>query len=302
LLLCEFTIGSDTMRVDRILCPVDFSEFSATAYEYAYSLSRQYKAKLFVLHVMEPVVSVYRGILVPSLVEEIYSRQDSDAREQIRKLESTYAGKGVASEVVIQVGLVADSILSFVKARDVDLVVVGTHGRRGLDRLMMGSVAERVLRRATCPVLAVRERVSTFVSPGSVHEPVRLQKLLCCVDFSETSPRALEYAFSLALQYQAEITLLHVVEKSELHADEQNQALSCIEDLIPVEARNWATLVPVVRAGKPYERIIEHATQAHTDLIVMGVRGRNALDLALFGSTTHRVIQLGPCPVLVVNA
>jgi nucleotide-binding universal stress UspA family protein len=121
------------------------------------------------------------------------------------------------------------------------------------------------------------------------------------VDFSENSPRALEYAFSLAFQYQAEITLLHVLEDSQLRGDEQTRALKCIEDLIPVEARNWATLVPIVRAGKPYEEIIEHAAQAQTDLIVMGVRGRNALDLALFGSTTHRVIQLGPCPVLIVK-
>ena len=290
------------MRVDKILCPVDFSESSTTAYEYAYSLSRQYKAQLFVLHVMEPVVSMHRGFISPSLVEEIYSRQESDAREQFRKLEARYAGERVDSEVIVQIGLVADSILSFVEAQDIDLVVMGTHGRRGLDRLMMGSVAERVLRKASCPVLAVRERVSNFVSPGSTHEPVRLQKLLCCVDFSETSPRALEYAFSLALQYQAEITLLHVIETPELHADEQKRALNCIEQLIPVEARNWATLVPVVQAGKPYERIIEYATQRQTDLIVMGVRGRNALDLALFGSTTHRVIQLGPCPVLVLKA
>jgi nucleotide-binding universal stress UspA family protein len=289
------------MRVDRILCPVDFSGFSASAYEYAYSLSRQYEAKLFVLHVMEPVVSIYREFISPSLVEEIHSRRESDAREQVRKLEARYVEEKVASEVIVQIGLVADSILSFVEDQDIDLVVMGTHGRRGLDRLTMGSVAERVLRRARCAVLAVRERVTSFVSPGSMHQPVRLQKLLCCVDFSETSPRALEYAFSLALQYQAEITLLHVLENSELRADEQNQALNCIEDLIPVEARNWATLVPVVRAGKPYAQIIEHATQGQTDLIVMGVRGRNALDLALFGSTTHRVIQLGPCPVLVVK-
>jgi nucleotide-binding universal stress UspA family protein len=289
------------MRVDRILCPLDFSESSATAYEYAHSLSRHYKAKLFVLHVIEPLVSIYRGYISPVLVDEIYSRQESDARDQVRKLEDRYMGEDVEPEVIVQLGLVADSILSIAEERNIDVVVMGTHGRRGLDRLTMGSVTERVLRRARCAVLAVRERVSALVSQESMHEPVRLRKLLCCVDFSEHSPRALEYAFSLAFQNQAEITLLHVLEDSELGADEQKQALKCIEDLIPVEARNWATLVPAVRAGKPYEQIIEHAAQGQTDLIVMGVRGRNALDLALFGSTTHRVIQLGPCPVLVVK-
>ncbi len=289
------------MRLDNILCPVDFSEFSATAYEYARSLSRQYRAKLFVLHVAEPLLSIYRGYISPPLVEEIHARQELDAREQVRALEARFEREPVESEVIVQIGLVADSIVSFAHDREVNLVVMGTHGRRGLDRLMMGSVAERVLRRVRCAVLAVRECVWTFVSPGSAHQPIRLQKLLCCVDFSENSPRALEYAFSLALEYRAEVALLHVLEDSEGHADEQAHALKCMEDLIPSEARNWATLVPTVRTGKPYEQIIEHATQTQTDLIIMGVRGRNALDLALFGSTTHRVIQLGPCPVLVVK-
>ena len=289
------------MRLDRILCPVDFSEFSSTAYQYAHSLSRQYQAKLFALHVVEPLVSIYKGYISPSLVEEIRSRQESEAHEKIRKLEAGYVGEKVESEVVVQVGIVADSILSFVEGQDVDLVVMGTHGRRGLDRLTMGSVAERVLRRAQCAVLAVRERAWSFVGPGSTHEPVRFRKLLCCVDFSENSPRAREYAFSLAFQHQAEITLLHVLENSQLREDKQAHALKHIEDLIPVEARNWATVVPIVRAGKPYEEIIAFAAGAQPDLIVMGERGANALDVALFGSTTHRVIQLGPCPVLVVK-
>jgi nucleotide-binding universal stress UspA family protein len=291
------------MRFDRVLCPVDFSEFSANAYDFAHSLARHYKARLFVLHVVEPLLSIYHGYMSPAVVEEVYSRQVSDAQEQVRRLAEGHEGEQVESEVFVQIGLVADSILSFAEDHDVDLVVIGTHGRHGLDRLTMGSIAERILRRTRCAVLTVRERARTFVSPASLHEPVRLQRVLCCVDFSENAPRALEYAFSLAFQYQAEITLLHVLEDSAagLRTNEQTETLKCLEDLVPVDARNSATVVPVVRTGKPYEQIIEYAAQAQTDLIVMGVRGRNALDLALFGSTTHRVIQLGPCPVLVVK-
>src|SRR5690348_16454745 len=91
---------------------------------------------------------------------------------------------------------------------------MGTHGRRGLDRLTMGSTTERVLRKAPCAVLAVREPATDFVNPASPEEPVRLGKLTCCVGFSENSPRALEHAFSLAFQYHAELTLLHVLENA----------------------------------------------------------------------------------------
>src|SRR5690349_16558325 len=116
------------MRLDKILCPVDFSEFSATAYEYARSLSRQYRAKLFVLHVAEPILSIYRGYISPPLVEEIHARQEADAREQVRALEGRFEREPVESEVIVQIGVVADSIVSFAEDRDVDLVVMGTHG------------------------------------------------------------------------------------------------------------------------------------------------------------------------------
>jgi nucleotide-binding universal stress UspA family protein len=127
---------------------------------------------------------------------------------------------------------------------------------------------------------------------------------LFCTDFSEDSPRALEYALSLAMQYRAELSLLHVVEsaRSEEGFEQQREnALASLQAGLPSEASDWATVVPVVRAGKAYQEIIQHAKDTASDLIVMGVRGRNAVDLALFGSTTQRVVQLGPCPVLVVR-
>jgi nucleotide-binding universal stress UspA family protein len=292
------------MKLHKILCPVDFSEFSARAYDYAHSLARHYHARLFVLHAVEPVLSVYRGYLSQPLIDEVYSREVAHAREQAHKLAGKHKGEKVETEVIAQWGIAQDLILSFAEEHVVDLIVMGTHGRRGLDRLTMGSTTERVLRKARCGVLAVREPLIDFVKPASPEQPVQLRKIMCCVDFSENSPRALEHAFSLALQYQAELTLLHVLEdtKDRVDADEPAQpVLKRLEELIPVDVRNSAAIVPVVRSGKPYQEIMEHAAETHTGLIIMGVRGRNALDIALFGSTTYRVIQLGPCPVLVVR-
>lgn len=288
------------LQIERVLCPVDFSEFSARAYDYAHSLARHYEATLYVLHVVR-AITIDPTFFSSEMIDKVYSQEAANAKAQIAKMAENQAGEVVQSQIVVQMGLAADTILSFAKKQSTDLIVMGTHGRRGIDRLMMGSTTEAVLRKAHCPVLAVRQPIQGFVHPESPDEPVQLRKILCCVDFSEHSPRALEYAFSLGLQYSAEITLLHVLEDTKNLPEQRAQAQESLEQLVPDEARDWASVAPAVRSGKPYEEIIEQAEEAKTDLIVMGVRGRNVVDLAVFGSTTHRVIQLGPCPVLVVR-
>jgi nucleotide-binding universal stress UspA family protein len=160
------------------------------------------------------------------------------------------------------------------------------------------------MRKARCPVLAVRKPAHDFVTPGRDQDSVQLRKILFCTDFSEHSERALEYALSLAMEYNAELTLLHVLEDISASADLQAETAKVVRELerpVPYDARNWCTVKSTVRIGKPYQEIIQIALEGQTDLVIMGVRGRNALDLALFGSTTHRVIQLGSCPVLAVH-
>ncbi len=287
-------------KLAKILCPVDFSAYSAKAFDYAYSLARHYDAKLFVLHVTEPSLEIHRGYVSPEFIEQTYERQMAAVREQMQKLVEGHPREKVEAEAVIQFGSPADSILALAEEQRVDVIAMGTHGRRGLDRLMTGSTLERVLRKARCAVLAVHEPVRHFVSPANPDEPVQLQRILWCTDFSDNSPRALEFALSLALEYHAELTLLHVLEVGR-DTEQERHAMELLDGVIPDEAQTWAKAVPLVLTGEPYQKIIEHADQAHSDLIVMGVRGRNIVDLAIFGSTTDRVIQLGPCPVLTVR-
>ncbi|MGH9586015.1 MAG: universal stress protein [Acidobacteriaceae bacterium] len=289
------------LELKTILCPVDFSEFSARAYDYAHSLARHYNSKLIVLHVVR-FITIDPTFLSSTVIDTVYTQQATNARAQLAKLVEKQAGDVGQSELVVKMGFATDSILSFAKERQVDLIVMGTHGRRGLDRFVTGSTTESILRKSQSPVLAVHEPTRNFVSPKSAQEPVHLRKITCCVDFSEHSPRALEYAFSLGMQYQAEVTLLHVLEDGKETPDQKARASESLEQLVPEDARNWASITPIVLSGQAYEEIIAYASEAETDLIVMGVRGRNAVDLAVFGSTTHRVIQLGPCPVLVVRA
>jgi len=292
------------LRLQRILCPVDFSEYSVKAYEYAHSLARHYGAKLILEHVVQPLTSAYPYYAFPDSVNEIYGTLNEDAEKRLQDLVRNHTWNGIHPELAVQNGFIPETILSLAEKQAVDLIVMGTHGRQGLDRLTMGSVTEKVLRKARCPVLAVRKPAHDFVKPGLGQDPVHLRKIVLCTDFSDHAHRALSYALSLAMEYNAELTLVHVLEDIPDDADLQGataEARRELEKPIPDDARNWCTIHSVVRIGKPYQEIIQLALESQADLLIMGVRGRNALDLALFGSTTHRVIQLGSCPVMVVH-
>ena len=290
------------LTIARILCPVDFSEFSDKACDYAHSFARHFGAKLFVLHVAEPFVPVDPSSISPSLIEQVYAQNIADAEEKVRELSERQNWNDVEHEVVLERGPVADAILHFVEDKNIDLIAMGTHGRRGLDRLVLGSVTERILRTVRAPVLAVHTLPRG--SAAAREKPVQFRKILFCTDFSDNSPRALEYAFLLACKCKAAISLLHVIERpgggKDLEAEKQ-QVLQKLEAVVPQSVQNCATVELGVRAGQAYQVILEHAAEMEADLIVMGVRGRNALDVALFGSTTYRVIQLGKCPVLAVR-
>ena len=288
------------LKIERILCPVDFSDFSDRACAYAHSFARHFGAKLFVLHVAEPFVPIHPSSISPSVIDQVYAQQIADAEENVRELAARQNWNDVQHEVVLERGGVADAILQFVEGKNIDLITMGTHGRRGLDRVVVGSVTERVLRTARSPVLAVHG----LAQESGARKPEQFRKILFCTDFSDNSPRALEDAFLLACKYKAGISLLHVIERPDSAKDleaERAQVLQQLRAVVPQNVPNNATVEPAVRAGKAFQEILAHAAETKTDLIVMGVRGRNALDLALFGSTTQRVIQLGQWPVLVVR-
>ncbi len=291
-------------EIERILCPTDFSDFSERAYDYASSLARHYNAELHLLHVVRPVIIGYPEYAIPDSVNEFYGELREHAEEQLREFAKVRGEPGLQTIVTVEEGVVTESIIDFARDNSVDMIVMGTHGRQGFQRLTLGSVTERVLRRACCPVLVVRKPAHDFVAAGTVAEPVHLGKILFCSDFSECSERALQFALSLAAEYKSELSVLHVLERVPSPQEREAETalvLHRLEKSIPEESRSGCKIKPVVRQGKPYEEIINLAEQEQTDLVVVGVRGRNALDLALFGSTTQRVIQLGPCPVLAIH-
>jgi nucleotide-binding universal stress UspA family protein len=297
-----FVGGGTGARIERILCPLDFSEASVKAYRYAQSIAGHYRAKLIVQHVVELWQHPSGDWAVsPDLFENfrqtLISNAEADLQQFVKK------SGGLSPECIVQESMAADAILSFARGRAISLIVMGTHGRRGFDRLMLGSVTERVLRHASCPVLTVRRTAPDSGTQAATDEPVPIRRILCCVDFSAHSQRALDYALSAADAYDAEVDVLHVLDNISDSADvgkETAAAMENLEKLFPPAVPRATKTHLDVRLGKAYQEILKFASDVQADLIVTGVWGRNSLDLEVFGSTTYRVIQLSPGPVLTV--
>ncbi len=294
------------MEVKLILCPIDFSEFSIRAYRHALSLAEHYRAKVVALHVVELFRFPSAGFAASAgLYDEFCHAARESGKEQLQEFLKNHAHDEIHPELVVHQGIASDSILLFAQTQKTDVIVMGTHGRRGYDRLMLGSVTDRVIRRAPCPVLAVckpsHDSMAADRERGHDHH---LRRIIFCTDFSENSERALNYAISATEEYDAELTLLHVLEDVPRPAKTEQAIAAATEQLdklIPPEGRETLKIKTAVRIGKPYRQIIQLALETQADMVAMGVHGRGALDLAVFGSTTYRVMQLGPCPVLAVH-
>ena len=299
------------LEIKLILCPVDFSEFSIRAYQHALSLAEHYRARLVVMHIVELSRYPFADYVASTGDYREYCRALGEGgKEQLRQFVKNHPRDGIHPELVVHEGTAPDCILSAAQQQKAGLIVMGTHGRRGYDRLVLGSVTNRVMRRTPCPVVAVcRPTHESLASQskaadkqgGYVHH---LSRILFCADFSENSERALDYAISVTEEYDAELTLLHVMEDvpSAAESDESlATATQQLDRLIPPERTRALKTKTKVLLGKPYQRIIQLAEEIQAALVVMGVRGRGALDLAVFGSTIYRVLQLGPCPVMAVH-
>jgi nucleotide-binding universal stress UspA family protein len=204
-------------------------------------------------------------------------------------------------------------ILAQAAALRPDLLVLGSHGRSGFQRWLLGSVTEKLIRQAPCPTMIVPQRAHD--TPPD--KPVQFRNILCPVDFSDASMRAMEHALSLAEEADAHLTLLHVIEVppelreqvalagldvDRIRAAAEAESLRRLRTLVPEQARTYCTVETAVREGAAFRQILAAASETRADLVVMGVHGRGALDLLVFGSNTVRVIRGAACPVLIVRS
>jgi nucleotide-binding universal stress UspA family protein len=289
--------------MNRILCPIDLSDISPHVVDHAVLLARWYGAEVTVLHVASPIripvtdVAVAGAGLPVTLTEE----EIQEARQRVVSCLASASGGG--GDVRIASGQPATQIVELARALPADLIVMGTHGSGGFVHLVLGSIAEKVLRQATCPVLTVPPHARTT-------SRLPFKRILCPLDFSDPSLSALEFAFSLAKEGAAELTILHVFEwpdeprttrpiaTPEFRQALERDAIARLNQLVPEAAKEWCFPTMRVAHGKPYREILGAADADDSDLIVMGVHGRNALDLMLFGSTTNQVVRRATCPVL----
>jgi nucleotide-binding universal stress UspA family protein len=292
------------MQFNLILCPIDFSDFSVSAYQYALTLAEHYKVRLLALHVVE--LSKYPYADYAGAIGDLADLSRAlceGGKAKLREFVAKHSRQGIEPQLVVEEGNASDLILSFAQTHNSDLIVMGTHGRRGFDRFVLGSVTDRVMRRVGCPVLVVSNAAHNIMTTGPDGKH-RLSRILYCTDFSINSERALQYALFVAAEYRAELTMFHVVEGTLDRTITEAIVAARAEQLDKLISDNQGMHLSVrtaVRCGKPYEEIVGYAKEVESHLIVMTARGGNALDRAVFGSTTYRVIQLGPCPVLSVH-
>jgi nucleotide-binding universal stress UspA family protein len=286
----------------NILFATDFSPCSNAALPYAFSVARRYRATLHAAYVMPTDADLL--FMSPESWVAVAEEDEKRIQGYIKQLEGQM--QEVPHHLLTPRGKVSGALTQIIEERDIDLVVLGTHGRTGVRKLVMGSVAEEVFRRADCAVLSVGPNVST-----KPEREVKFHRILFATDFSQESLRALPYAISLAEEDEARLMLLHVMGQPatgivDLEAVTES-LLRSLRDLIPPEAEPWCHAECLVEFGRqfasPAERILEVAENKATDLIVLGVRpvhGNLGLVTHL-ASTTAQILTQAACPVLTVR-
>jgi len=295
------------IEIRRILCPTDFSELAKRALHQAVPIAKWYEASLTALHVLPSAVPV-DGMFPYAPAPLAHEGVRASVQRELEDFVAPARAAGITADTVVRDGAVPAALLELARSLPADLLVMGTHGQRGLERLVLGSVTEAVLRKAPCPVLTVAPEERIFSGPAP------FKRILYATDFSPAADHALGYALSLAEEAQGALILVHVmdgptlavtasglpVNLSRVTADLARDAQERLRHAVSPQARLWCEAEELVAYGRPADEIVRLAREREAQVIVMGVHGRNALDLMLFGSTTHHVIRNAPCPVLTI--
>ncbi len=285
------SLAASAVDVRNVLLATDFSRCSERALRYALSIAQRHSSKLYLFH----AVPATRGH-----IDDTYDSAWNEAgswHTHLRKQEELH---GVEEEMIVSKGDTWETMASFIQDKSIDLVVVGTHGRTGFRKLVLGSVAETIFRHARCPVLTVGPKVRRPQSLDS-HRQV-----LVPIDFSEHSESALPYAELIALQSRSGVTLLHVLpstlEKGNPLDEQARWAQSRLRDV----ARRAGILTYgaelLVRTGTPVETILKVSREIRAELILMGIHAPGGLAGHTPWPNAYMVVCGATCPVLTVRS
>ncbi|MBI4841659.1 MAG: universal stress protein [candidate division NC10 bacterium] len=301
----------------RILVPLDGSPLAEAILPEVVDLARLHGAEVLLLR-----VALVHAL--PSVDQtEAQVRAVEEAEGYLAEIERRLAAQGLPVRGAVRYGRAVEEILDHAQWQRADLIAMSTHGRSGIQRFMLGSVAEAVVRAAPVPVLLLRGRTLAVRQEAAEARPCpaelaapAIHHILCPVDFSECSDRAMEYAGALAQRFGADLTVLHVVYDpldvtgshiphpplEQLREEMVREAEHTLHDRVDRTLHFLPRAKIAVVAGSPFRQIIHYAREHHMDLIVMGTQGLRGLDRLIMGSTAERVVRTAPCPVVSIRA
>ncbi len=283
------------IKLTNILCPVDFFPASEGAATYAAEIALAYDARLKLVHVVSPIVSTYKFPMNPA---DVVKRAKEESEAKLKAIRERMKNAGVKVTAEVRVGNPQSEIKQAIETGKPDLVVMGTHGRKGVERWFLGSVTESLLRHSPVPLLTV--------SPASRTGDCRFRQIAVTTDFSDGTAAAIAYAFSIAGENESRVDLLHVVDDVGLDITERygdpvlKNIKKKLESLVPAAAKDWCDVGTTIEAGTPYRVILKFVEQTKPDLLVMNIHGKNMLDRVLLGTTADRVVRAATCPVMLI--
>lgn len=299
-----------TLNIDSILFPTDFSDVAEGAFAHAAHLALQSHATIHVFNVVSPDEAPDTNPMDFLPVDPTQGGDSpSDAAVQHMDVKTATQERGTVPVIYTQRDSASPSeaIIDYATDRDMDVVVMGTHGRQGMERLLSGSVSEEVVRGAPCPVFTVLPSAEESGVPT-------ISRVLAPVDLSEQSSMVVDHAAALSDAYGTPLDLLHVVEEAAYPSaygldttsptlpDVQDRAREALETLASeLEMRTDPVNIHVL-AGNAARDIVEFADKHEADLIVMATHGRTGLDRFLIGSVAEKVVRQAPCPVFTLKS
>ncbi len=300
------------MKTDRLIRTIvfatDFSSCADRAYQYALRIASEWGASISALHVVEFPPGMDPEYPVNQLYLENL-RKELD--QQVATLVERAGQVGLMIVKREALGIPSVEINNLARTLEADLIVVGTHGRTGLQHVLLGSTAERVIAGAPCPVLAVREAKPASEDRLSAEAPP-IKWILVPIDFSDCSLDALEYAAQVAREYGAHVTILHVMEPATYgldftltHAADPERCehiRARLNDLTAALTRSGVATDQVLRGGLPADMILHSECAMNCDLIVMGTHGRRGFSHLVYGSVTEAVLRRARSPILTVRS
>ena len=282
------TVPSTRVSFKNILVATDFSQYSDNAFEYALFLAQQYGSNVYAAHVFPPYA-------LPNHAEM------TEAKSKLAKLVLRLEKQKVAGEAVMGEGPIVSFLQNLSAEKNVDLIVAGTHGCTGIERLVLGSVAEAIVRSADCPVLTVGPKV-----PKSKLGSIDFGRIMYATDFSPESANAVPYVISLAEKFKAFTYLVHVLPKGTASSKQAKETMTAyftkeLQKLVPQDWDNWSTPLAIVEEGDAVKEIEALAKGREADLIVLGAKKASATSSHFRAGLAYSLMAHAKCPVLTMH-